>query len=360
MVKTYEEILAQIDSIDPKRYAKTRNQHDGAVTKLSPYITRGVITLPFIKERLLAKHRKHDCSKLIQELAWREYFQQVWWAKGDEIFRDLRFSRGDWQHEELVSAIVTAETGITALDTNITELYETGYMHNHVRMNVASVACNLARAHWYEMGRWLYYHLKDGDPASNFLSWQWVAGTSVQQPYLTNQQVLNACSPWSQQGTWLDFERETMLEQPVPEVLQASQPYDRTCFYPEADIEALPTNKELVLYTPWTLNPQYKKDVEAERILMIDTDWFDRLPVGEVVMRFIIEQGKAVIPNLQVYVGAATEAIETLNMDTVSYLAHQTNTKWPGQSDAPALLVPAVTGYFPSFFKYWQKAQHKI
>jgi deoxyribodipyrimidine photo-lyase len=360
MVKTYEQILEQIDSVDPTLYAKTRNKHDGAVTKLSPYITRGVITLPEIKERLLAKHSKQDCSKLIQELAWREYFQNVWWAKGGEIFRDLRFSRDDWRHESLVSAIVNAETGIDALDTKITELYETGYMHNHVRMNVASVACNLAKAHWYEMGRWLYYHLIDGDPASNFLSWQWVAGTSVNKQYLTSQQVLNACSPQQQQGTWLDFEREAMMEQAMPEVLEASQPAELSCHYPNSEIETIATDKKTILYTPWTLNPTYQKEVAAERILLIDTDWFERLPVSERVMNFIVEQGKAVIPDLKVMVGKPTELLKGIEVETISYLTHQTNTDWPGEGDDAPMLVPAVTGYFTSFFKYWQKAQHKL
>jgi deoxyribodipyrimidine photo-lyase len=360
MIKTYEDILAQIDAIDPKVYAKTRNKHDGAVTKLSPYITRGIITLPEIKERLLQNHKKHDCSKLIQELAWREYFQNVWWDKGNDIFEDLRFSRDDWRHEELVRAIIDAETGIDALDTKIKELYETGYMHNHVRMSVASVACNLARAHWFEMGRWLYYHLIDGDPASNFLSWQWVAGTSVNKQYLTSQQVLNACSSEQQHGTWLDFERETMLEQPLLDVLKASSPNELRCNYPDSDVSQLPEDKDIVLYTPWTLNPNYKKDSAAARILVIDTKWFKRLPVSERVMTFIIEQGKVVIPDLQVLVGDPVQAMANVSADRLSYLTHQTTTLWPGEGDAPERLVPAVTGYYPSFFKYWQKAQHKI
>jgi deoxyribodipyrimidine photo-lyase len=360
MIKTYEQILEQIDGIDPKQYAKTRNKHDGAVTKLSPYITRGVITLPQVKERLLEKHSTQDCSKLIQELAWREYFQNVWWAKQDEIFEDLRFSRDDWRHQSLVAAIIDAETGIKALDTKINELYDTGYMHNHVRMNVASVACNLAKAHWYEMGRWLYYHLIDGDPASNFLSWQWVAGTSVSKQYLTSQQVLNACSTETQQGTWLDFERDVMMEQEVPSVLEATKSADFSCHYPESTIESLATDTATVLYTPWTLNPEYKSDVDAVRVLVIDKEWFDRLPVSGNVMNFIVEQGKTVIDDLRVYVGEPNELLKGVDVETVSYLNHQTTTNWRVAGDDAPMLVLAVTGYFPSFFKYWQKAQYKI
>ena len=191
--KTQTELLEMIDAIDPIAYAKTRNHLSGAVTKLSPYITRGVITLPQIRDRLLQNHSEKDCEKLIQELAWREYFQEVWWDKGGEIFSDLRFSRDDWRHKELITALVEANTGVEVLDQSIKELYKTGYMHNHTRMWIASVACNLGKAHWYEMGKWLYYYLADGDPASNFCSWQWVAGTSKSEPYTCNQELINGC-----------------------------------------------------------------------------------------------------------------------------------------------------------------------
>jgi deoxyribodipyrimidine photo-lyase len=134
-VRSYAEILDMIDEIDPVEYAKTRNHLSGAVTKLSPYITRGIIPLPLIRDRLLEKHAVKDCEKLIQELAWREYFQNVWHEKDDEIFADMRFPRDDWRHAGIVSAIADAATGVEVLDEGIKELYETGYAHNHMRMS---------------------------------------------------------------------------------------------------------------------------------------------------------------------------------------------------------------------------------
>jgi deoxyribodipyrimidine photo-lyase len=151
-----------------------------------------------------------------------------------------------------------------------------------------------------------------------------------------------------------------MLEQPVPDVLQASEPNEYICHYPESDFESLPVEKDLVLYTPWTLNPNFKRDNEAARILIIDTDWFDFLPVSERVMNFIVEQGRVVIPDLKVFVGSAAAALKDIDANRVSYRAHQTNIVWPGEGAEPARLVPSVTGYFPSFFKYWQKAQRGV
>ncbi|MEO5685193.1 MAG: FAD-binding domain-containing protein [Chitinophagaceae bacterium] len=72
----------------------------------------------------------------------------------------------------MIKNIAGAKTGITAIDEQITLLYETGYMHNPVRMYLAGITCNIGKAHWLQPARWMYYHLLDGDLASNSLSWQ--------------------------------------------------------------------------------------------------------------------------------------------------------------------------------------------
>ena len=369
-VQSYAEIVEQIDLIDPLAYAKTRNHLGGAVTHLSPYLSRGVITLPQVKARLLARHRPADCAKLLQELAWREYFQNVWWEKGNAIFSDLRFPRDDWEHEDLVSALVGAETGIAALDDAVKKLYDTGYMHNHARMWVASVACNVARAHWYGMGMWLYYHLLDSDPASNFLSWQWVAGTSVHKRYTTSQSLINACSDTKQPHTWLSLEREATLTMPIPEHLLQSEPVILPMEYPEQPEVMSVFGAEVYLYTPWTLDPGWRRAGDGStdgdrgshtrRLLIIDPAWFDRFPVSPFVLDFIIRQGQTVMPELEVFVGDVYDMPGITEAVAVYTKAHPTNQSWPGQHDPRELLAPAVTGYFPSFFKYWQKAERSV
>ncbi len=351
--RTYEELLELVDGIDPVAYARTRNHLDGAVTQLSPYITRGVLSLPTIRDRLYERHAPADCAKLVQELAWREYFQNVWAAKGDAIFSDLRFSREEWVHHELVTAVVTGTTGITVLDDAVAELEATGYLHNHTRMWLASVACNIAGAHWYEMGRWLYYHLIDGDPASNFCSWQWVAGTSVNKQYTVNQALINACSTSTQTATWLDVERDATLSMPVPDVLVAHEPYPLQTTYPVVEPVAIEPDAHVVLHTPWTLNPHFADGTNAERILVIDTEWFTRLPVSEVVMDFIVRQGSAVLPNLKVHIGTI-DGLALQDAATLQYEEHPTTVTWPGTGTPRAKLFPSVSGYYPSFFKYWQ------
>ena len=356
-VRSYQEILDSIDDIDPVEYARTRNQLSGAVTKLSPYITRGIIPLPLIRDRLLAKHPEQDCSKLIQELAWREYFQNVWWEKDDEIFGDIRFPRDDWRHAGIVSAIADAATGVEALDQGIQELYETGYMHNHLRLWVASVSCNLAYAHWHSMGKWLYYHLIDGDLASNFLSWQWVAGTSISKQYNVNQKLINGCSDHKQVRSILTYDRDDMAEQPTPDILVPFEDEQLETIYPDIEPVMTVSGATVQLYTPWTLDPTWRRNESDRRILVIDPLWFDRYPVSEPVLDFIIRQGKIVIPDLEVHVGRVEDIHGISDALTVHTLLHQTNRTWPVEFDQVEKLFPAVSGYYKSFFAYWKAVE---
>ena len=86
----YQDIITRIENIHPIQYAKTRNYLSGAVSYLSPYIARGIISLPLVANLVLKKFTRFEAEKFLQELAWREYFQRVWQAKGDAIFTDLK------------------------------------------------------------------------------------------------------------------------------------------------------------------------------------------------------------------------------------------------------------------------------
>ena len=75
----YQAILQRMHNVNPVQYAKSRNFIDGAVTYLSPYISRGVISVKQVMETVLQKgYKSYQIEKFLQELAWREYFQRVW------------------------------------------------------------------------------------------------------------------------------------------------------------------------------------------------------------------------------------------------------------------------------------------
>ena len=109
------EILDRIRKIDPAQYAVSRNYGSGAVTYLSPYISRGVISTKRVYEHIVTLGLTWNKSeKLIQELAWRDYWQQVWVAKGSQIKSDLKSKQTPVSNHNVPVAILEANAGIIA------------------------------------------------------------------------------------------------------------------------------------------------------------------------------------------------------------------------------------------------------
>ncbi|MFM6915263.1 MAG: FAD-binding domain-containing protein [Aquirufa sp.] len=203
---TLEAVFERIDRFDPERYARSRNFIHGGVSYLSPYLSRGFITVPQVVERLKERGLGiEQAEKFIQELAWREFYTRTWFQKGDQIFEDIRHPQEGVLYSGLPAAVLHSSTGIQALDKHLATFPETGYLHNHLRMYLAAVTCNVGKYHWSAPASWLYYHLLDGDLASNALSWQWCAGTFSNKLYYANQENINKYAGTNQVGTFLDY-----------------------------------------------------------------------------------------------------------------------------------------------------------
>ena len=191
--------LAALDRIQPARYAATRNSLNGAVSRLSPYIRHGVLSLAEVRDAALHKvDRRRDVEKFINELGWRDYWQRLYLELGDGIWRDRESYKTGWQagdyQDRLPDDIVSGATGLACIDAFSEELRTTGYLHNHARMWMASYIVHWRRVRWQAGARWFLTHLLDGDPASNNLSWQWVASTFSHKPYIFNRENLERYS----------------------------------------------------------------------------------------------------------------------------------------------------------------------
>ncbi|HEX4843446.1 MAG TPA: FAD-binding domain-containing protein [Limnobacter sp.] len=176
-----------IDRVNPDLYAKTRNFLDGAVTGLSPWITHGYTNTHEVCSRLHGRTPLGFDDKIVFELAWREFFKHVHGELGSGILEDIR--RPVWAgryQDRMPDDILQGRTGVPAVDEGVKQLYETGYLHNHIRMWIASYTVHLRKVDWRAGADWMYAHLLDGDLASNHLSWQWVAGTFSHKPYVFN------------------------------------------------------------------------------------------------------------------------------------------------------------------------------
>lgn len=177
--------------LDPLRYARTRNHLDGAVSKLSPYIRHGVLSLAAVRdEAVRIAGNPERIEKFIQELAWRDYWQRIYAAHPDRIWHSIEPYKTGWSEEEycddLPNDIENATTDVACINAFINTLQTTGYLHNHARMYLASYIVHWRRVRWQVGARWMLGWLLDGDPASNNLSWQWVASTFSRKPYIFN------------------------------------------------------------------------------------------------------------------------------------------------------------------------------
>ena len=190
--KAAQKVLEKVDS---GRYAKSRNFLTGAVTRLSPYIRYGVLSLAEIRDYVLDRVQHPDeATKLINELGWRDYWQRLY----------AKLGNGIWEHQELYKTgytssdyaqtlpddIVDGTTGRVCIDSFSRDLRSTGYLHNHGRMWIAAYIVHWRRIRWQAGAIWFLEHLLDGDPASNNMSWQWVASTFSHKPYFFNRENL--------------------------------------------------------------------------------------------------------------------------------------------------------------------------
>lgn len=183
-----EDALKRLASIKPIQYAKTRNHLDGDVTRLSPYISRGILSLQDIRDT--AFDMAPPSEKFMQQLAWREYWHGILKLNPHYLWADAEdyktgFEADDYA-DELPSDIAKAETGVACIDQFLSELIETGWVHNHARLYLAAYVCHWRRVKWQAGAKFFLSHLLDADVASNNLSWQWVASTFAHKPYYFN------------------------------------------------------------------------------------------------------------------------------------------------------------------------------
>ena len=120
--------------------------------------------------------------RFLAEIGWREFARHVLCAFPHTRLRSMNPRFDDpaaWEPDpgdEKLRAWQRGETGIALVDAGMRQLWQSGWMHNRVRMLVASFLTKNLGIHWREGARWFEQTLVDADRASNTLGWQWVAG----------------------------------------------------------------------------------------------------------------------------------------------------------------------------------------
>jgi len=354
----YKTILEKLDEVDPLKYGKTRNFVNGAVTYLSPYISRGVISTKQVLLHILAKgYKMQQIESFVKELCWRDYFQRV--GQHKNLNQDIKQAQEPVLHYEIPVEIVNANTGIIGIDNAIQQLYSTGYMHNHCRMYTASVVCNIAKSYWLRPAQWMYYYLLDGDWASNACSWQWVAGANSSKKYYANQENVNKYTNTNQTATFLDSLYEAIEQMEVPETLVATQKLSFETTLPKSELLQLDNNLPTFIYNYYNLDPLWHAEELGNRILLVEPEFFAAYPVNNNCMNFMLSLGNN-IPNIQVFVGSFEALSNQYHLQNIYYKEHPLNIGYTGTEETRDWITDKVTGYYPSFFSYWKKVEKHL
>jgi deoxyribodipyrimidine photo-lyase len=169
-------------------YASRRDRPDDeATSRLSPHLRFGEISpfqvwhaAQFVAEK--DQRVRRDIEKFLSELGWREFSYHLLHGFPDLASRNLqdRFDTFPWaSNASALRAWQRGLTGYPIVDAGMRQLWQTGWMHNRVRMVVASFLIKHLLINWTEGERWFWDTLVDADPANNPASWQWVAAAAL-------------------------------------------------------------------------------------------------------------------------------------------------------------------------------------
>ena len=241
----------------------------------------------------------------------------------------------------------------------------------------------------------------DHDPAANFLSWQWVAGTFSSKKYIANQDNINKYTNTKQVGTFLDTEYEYLTEaiynvagEIIPNHFEnGSAPLDQhfdidthTIFkniqeknLPQIfDINQLLPNQPFCIYNSFNLDPLWHAEASVNRILLLEPNHLNQFPITEKVLQFVIDLARTNIPGIQIFIGNFEDLNQVLQTNSIStnasvedtqsekskpiiyFKEHPTTKHYQGIQEERDWLFPQVNGYYPSFFGYWEKCERYL
>lgn len=162
----------------------TRRDIPGIVgtSRLSPHLAHGEITPYQILDALAQAKPDNDSATFRNEIIWREFCYHLLFHYPDLVKTNYNpaFNTFPWHDDPAgLRAWQRGQTGYPIVDAGMRELWHTGWMHNRVRMIVASFLTKHLLIDWRAGEAWFNDTLVDADPASNPASWQWVAGSGA-------------------------------------------------------------------------------------------------------------------------------------------------------------------------------------
>lgn len=203
------------------------------VSYLSPHLRFGTLSIRALA-RFAHYHGGHGAETWLSELIWRDFYQMLLWHHPQVVEHAFKpqFDTLAWENDEAkFAAWCEGRTGYPLVDAAMRQLNQTGWMHNRLRMVVASFLTKDLQVDWRWGERYFARKLLDYDLAANNGGWQWAASTGCDaQPWFRIFNPVTQSEKFDPQGKF--------IRRYVPELLNCPDTY---------------------LHAPWTLPPQEQK-----------------------------------------------------------------------------------------------------
>ncbi len=185
------ERLNEVKSSILRDYYERRNRPDvDGTSRLSPHLAMGEVSIRSVWQALSEANDSlpsRNLSTFRTQLGWREFSYHVLHHNPDSPTQPLRPNYGDfpWRDDDdAFDRWCSGTTGYPMVDAGMRQLAATGWMHNRVRMVVASFLTKHLLIRWQQGARFFWDHLFDADLANNTMGWQWSAGSGADaQPF---------------------------------------------------------------------------------------------------------------------------------------------------------------------------------
>jgi deoxyribodipyrimidine photo-lyase len=307
-------------------YAEGRNRDAGPghvqpTSALSPWLRHRILTEREVIAAVLDVHGHPAADKFIQEVLWRTYWKG-WlqmrpgvWSRFTRDRDAARFAGGGMARA--VAAAEAGGTGIEGFDDWAHELVGTGWLHNHARMSFASIWIFTLGLPWTLGADFFLRHLIDADPASNTLSWRWVAGLqTVGKTYLASADAIARCTGGRFRPRGLATEARALTEPAI----DAPRPL-------AAAVGTAPDRPWLLLVTSEDLNPEslFGAGRRPVGIVMVENaDDTASRPRGEAALRFVAGASADAVVRCESDFGVPCQTVAGLTPGAVADHARRT------------------------------------
>jgi deoxyribodipyrimidine photo-lyase len=317
-------------------YANGRNTDNGPgrhnqVSVLSPYIRHRLISEKEVVQAVLVKHNMQAAEQYVQEVLWRTYWKG--WLEMRPLVWTQFLAERDRARDSFpnMRAVISAEngsTGIEGFDDWANELVETGYLHNHARMWFASIWIFTLNLPWALGADFFLRHLVDADPASNTLSWRWVAGLQTAgKTYLAAADNISRYTNGRFAPKGLAKEARALTEAPVPPAMALP---DMPVLNMTQPAMLLITNEDMCADM---ILPQDMKITSA--VIAADNN----MSFGDNQAQFVRGAAQDVAARVQSRLNIKTEITDTLCSDKIIAAANAANVTHIVTAYAPVGLV---------------------